>query len=83
MSLKNVVNAETGEPIEAYTTDLLGVNVIIHTEEGIITDWIDETYCPVCEAHFIGPGVFIGGCLARHDFLHKFHDSYRNAGITQ
>ena len=81
MNLENVVNAETGEPILAYTTDLIGTKVIAQTAEGTVTDWIDEVYCPVCEAHYIGTRVGVGGFLARHDFYHKFTDSWSNAGI--
>lgn len=78
---QTIVNAETGEPITAYTPLLIGVKVIVQTAEGTTTDWIDEVYCPVCEAHYIGLKVGVGGFLARHDFYHKFNDAYRNAGI--
>jgi len=81
MKLENVVNADTGEPIEAYTPLLIGVKVIIQAAEGTVTDWIDEVYCPVCEAHYIGTRVGVGGFLARHNFFHNYEDSRSNAGI--
>jgi hypothetical protein len=72
----SIVNAETGEPVAAYTGDLIGVKVIVQTAEGTTTDWIDEAYCPFCEAYYIGLKVGVGGFLARHDFLHRFESGF-------
>ena len=62
---------DTGESFEDYTTEMIGKKVRVQTPEGIETDIVDETYCPICEAHCIGTIAFCGGFLARHQAYHQ------------
>lgn len=62
--------AESGEIIEQLDTSMIGRRVIVETKEATFADWIDEVYCPVCEAWMIGTRAAIGGFLARHGSYH-------------
>ena len=65
-----MICAESGEIIEQLDTSMIGRRVIVETKEATYTDWIDEVYCPVCEAWMIGTRASIGGFLARHGAYH-------------
>tara|TARA_B100002019_G_scaffold139871_1_gene120496 strand:+ start:541 stop:777 length:237 start_codon:yes stop_codon:yes gene_type:complete len=68
--MEHIRCAETGETIGKLDASMIGRRVIVETREATATDWIDEVYCPVCEAHMIGTRAAIGGFLARHGAYH-------------
>tara|TARA_B100000614_G_C14186162_1_gene343543 strand:- start:253 stop:489 length:237 start_codon:yes stop_codon:yes gene_type:complete len=68
--MEHIRCAETGQIIEKLDTSMIGRRVIVETQEATATDWIDEVYCLVCEAHMIGTRAAIGGFLARHGAYH-------------
>lgn len=68
--MEHIRCGETGQIIEKLDTSMIGRRVIVETQTTAATDWIDEVYCPVCEAWMIGTRAAIGGFLARHGAYH-------------
>ena len=60
-----------GDEFEEITREMVGMKVRIKTTQGLSEDWVDEAWCPVCEAHIIGTFREIGSFLAAHEVYHK------------
>ncbi len=69
-----IVVIETGETVEEYTLELVGQKVRVVSPDGTLEDWVEEVWCPICEASCIGTRSDLGGFLARHMAWHN-HDA--------